>query len=272
VSQSTIGVFGGSGLYRFLDDEGSVEQVVVDTPYGAPSAVVSLGQLGAHRVAFLPRHGTAHDVPPHRINFRANVWALRSLGVERIVAPCATGSLRVDFRPGDLVVCDQLIDRTTGRAATYFDGPEVQHVSFADPYCPTLRHTLAEHATEIAATVHREGTVVVIDGPRFSTRAESRGYRSAGGDLVNMTQQPEAVLARELGICYASIAVVTDYDAGLDDDPTLAPVQQHEVLARFEATLPVLREVLRATIVALPPERRCGCAGVPAPIRAEPAR
>src|SRR5207253_3210377 len=154
-------------------------------------------------------HGRHHHLPPHRINYRANLWAFRSLGVERILGPCASGSLRADIGPGDLVVCDQLIDHTSARAATFFDGPEVNHVSFAEPYCDQLRSALCEAGRAEGAPVRDGGTVVVIEGPRFSTRAESRWFRSAGGDIVNMTQHPEAVLARELGICYAALAIVT---------------------------------------------------------------
>jgi 5'-methylthioadenosine phosphorylase len=256
VDRTTIGVFGGSGLYRFLD---AVEHLDIDTPYGRPSAPVAIGMVGGERVAFLPRHGLDHELPPHRINYRANLWAFRELGVERILAPCASGSLRLEVRPGDLVVCDQLVDRTSGRAATFFDGPLVTHVSFADPYCDELRHTVIACGRELRMRLHEEGTVVVIEGPRFSTRAESRWFRSAGWDVVNMTQHPEAVLARELGICYSAVAVVTDYDSGLDDLPDVRPVRQDEVFALFEANLPALRRLLEAAIRAIPRERACAC-------------
>jgi 5'-methylthioadenosine phosphorylase len=256
VDETAIGVFGGSGLYRFLDD---VEHLDVDTPYGRPSAPVAIGTIGDRRVAFLPRHGLDHELPPHRINYRANMWAFHALGVQRVLAPCASGSLRVEIAPGDVVVCDQLVDRTSGRASTFFDGPLVQHVSFADPYCDELRHTVADRGRNLGMPLHEHGTVVVIEGPRFSTRAESRWFRSAGWDVVNMTQYPEAVLARELGLCYCAVAVVTDYDSGLDDLPGVEPVRQEEVFARFEANLPALRRLLEATILAVPSERACAC-------------
>jgi 5'-methylthioadenosine phosphorylase len=256
VTERTIGVFGGSGLYRFLDE---VEHLEVETPYGPPSAAIAIGGLHGRRVAFLPRHGSEHHLPPHRINYRANLWAFRSLGVDRILAPCASGSLRADIAPGHLVVCDQLIDRTSGRAGTFFDGPVVNHVSFADPYCEELRAALVAAAHSTNAPVHDRGTVVVVEGPRFSTRAESRWFRAAGGDIVNMTQHPEAALARELGICYAAIAIVTDYDAGLDDLPDAGPVRQDEVFARFEANLPLLRQVLDAAVAVTPVDRSCAC-------------
>ncbi len=192
-----IGVFGGSGLYALLDD---VTEVVVETPYGPPAAPVHIGRLGDRRVAFLPRHGIDHAYPPHRINYRANVWAMRELGVTRLLAPCASGSLQPEIEPGDFVVCDQLVDRTSGRSQTYFDGPGANHVSFADPYCPELRAVAVDAGRAEGITVHETGTVVVIEGPRFSTRAESNWYRSAGWQVINMTQYPEAYLARELGI------------------------------------------------------------------------
>ena len=253
----TIGVFGGSGLRTFLDD---VELVPVDTPYGAPSAAVAIGHVDGRGVAFMPRHGTSHELPPHRINYRANLWAFRSLGVQRVIAPCASGSLQPHVRPGDLVLCDQLVDRTSARRATFFDGPVTNHVSLADPYCDELRETIAGCARPGPLVTHDRGTVVVIEGPRFSTRAESRWFRSAGWDVVNMTQYPEVALARELGICYAAIAIVTDYDSGVDDLPDVRPVQQDQVFATFAENLPVVRRLLEATIAALPQRRSCNCA------------
>ena len=219
--RAAIGVVGGSGLYRFLDD---VETVEVDTPYGAPSDRVALAELAGHRVAFLARHGSRHTLPPHRINYRANLWALGELGVERVLAPCAVGSLRAEHAPGEVVVCDQLVDRTAGRADTYFDGPEVAHLSAADPYCAELRPLAAAAARAAGLTVHEGGTVVVINGPRFSTRAESAHYTAAGWNVINMTQYPEVVLARELGMCYVNLSLVTVYDCGLASSPHVRPV------------------------------------------------
>jgi 5'-methylthioadenosine phosphorylase len=255
-----LGVFGGSGFYSFLDD---ATDVVVDTPFGPPSAPVRVGRLGDIEVAFLPRHGVHHHLPPHRVDYRANVWAMREVGVRRLIGPCAAGSLQPDVKRGDFVVCDQLVDRTSARRDTYYDGPQVHHVAFADPYCPALRAALVAAARAEGVTVHDGGTVVVIQGPRFSTRAESRWFRDAGWQVVNMTQYPEAYLARELGLCYATTALVTDYDAGVEGDPGIEPVTMDEVLRVFDANLERLRSVLfRAlpSIPAVPAAGACACA------------
>ncbi len=256
-----LGVIGGSGLYRLLDD---VEMVDVDTPYGAPSGPIAVGRVdgagGGREVAFLPRHGLDHEWPPHRLNYRANVWALHSLGVQRIVAPCACGSLRAVFKPGDIVICDQYVDATWGRPGTFFDGPVVNHLSAADPYCPDLAAVIAVAATDAGFDVHRRGTVVVIPGPRFATRAESATYRTLGYDVINMTQCPEVALARELGICYSAVALITDYDSGLDDRPGLAAVNQADVFAAFAANVDRLRGALHRVLGDLPPGRSCACA------------
>lgn len=258
-----LAVIGGSGFTALLDD---VETHEVTTPWGDPSGPVTVGTVGEHRVAFLARHGPGHRFPPHRVPFRANLWALRSLGVTRVLGPCAAGSLRPDVHPGDLVVVDQAIDRTWGRPDTFFDGPTVNHVSLADPYCPTLRAALLDAAADGPLPVHDGGTVVVIQGPRFATRAESRLYRQQGATVINMTQMPEAALARELGLCYATAALVTDYDTGVEDDPGVAPVTQAEVFSFFEENLPKLRTVLLRTLEGLTPSRAdaaCGCAAAP---------
>jgi 5'-methylthioadenosine phosphorylase len=257
VTSAEIGVFGGSGFYSFLDD---VTEHRVETPYGAPTAAVHVGTLDDRRVAFLPRHGADHQFPPHRINYRANLWAMRELGVTRILAPCASGSLRPEIAPGDFVVCDQLVDRTSGREHTFYDGPEAYHVAFADPYCPELRAVAVDAGRAEDIPTHDGGTVVVIEGPRFSTRAESHWYRDQGWEVINMTQHPEAVLARELGICYGTIALVTDYDVGVDDDDTVTAVTQEEVFAFFEANVGKVRDLLFRAVGEIPTERACGCA------------
>jgi 5'-methylthioadenosine phosphorylase len=248
-----VGVIGGSGFYAFLDD---VEEVVLDTPYGAPSGPLAIGDVGGRRVAFLPRHGTHHEHPPHKVNYRANLWALRSLGVARVLGPCAVGSLQRHVEPGHVVVLDQLVDRTWGRPDTYFDGPQVVHVSFADPYCPELRSVALSAATDAGFTAHDGGTCVVVQGPRFSTRSESQWFRGQGWEVIGMTQHPEAYLARELGLCYGTIALATDYDVGIEG---VAPVEHAEVLRVFEANLGRLREALLAAIPAIPADRACGC-------------
>lgn len=255
--KADIGVFGGSGFYSFLPN---VEEVWIDTPYGAPSDKVAIAEIGGKKVAFLPRHGKDHRLPPHKINYRANLWAMKELGVKRILGPCAAGSLQPHIKPGDFVFCDQFVNRTWGRADTFFEGPTVAHISAADPYCPQTRQVLMEQADKLGLSYHDKGTVVVVQGPRFSTRAESREFRSHGWEVINMTQYPEAFLARELGICYANISLITDYDAGLEDDPSVEPVSHQEVLKVFQQNLEKLRTLLIATIEALPEEQTCRCA------------
>ena len=247
--RAELGVFGGSGFYAFLDD---VEEVEVETPYGPPSAPVSIGEVHGRRVAFLPRHGRKHQFPAHRVNFRANVWAFKELGVHSVVGPCAAGSLQPHVAPGHFVVCDQLVDRTWGRPDTYFDGPEVNHISFADPYDEGLRAVLVASGRAQGLTVHAEGTVVVVQGPRFSTRAESRWYARQGWDVVNMTQHPEAALCRELDLRYATVALVTDYDAGVEADAGVAPVSQAQVFGFFQENLARVRELLFAALADVP--------------------
>jgi 5'-methylthioadenosine phosphorylase len=253
----TVGVFGGSGFYRFLDD---VEEVTVETPYGPPSAAIRLGEIEGTRLAFLPRHGDNHDLPPHRINYRANVWAMREVGARRIVGPSACGSLKPDLAPGTFVVADQLVDRTRGRADTFYDGPETTHVSAADPYCPGLRETLVEAARELEIPVLDGGTVVVIQGPRFSTRAESRWFAAAGWDVVNMTQYPEAWLARELELCYANVSLVTDYDVGLEGMPDVEPVSAEAAFRVFAENLDRLRALLFRAVPRIGPQPDDICA------------
>jgi len=252
--RDVVGVFGGSGFYSFLDD---VEEVVVDTPYGPPSARIRMGEVEGRPVAFMPRHGDEHTLPPHRINYRANVWAMRHVGVSRILGPSACGSLRADLPPGTFVLCDQFVDRTKGREDTFYDGPQTTHVSSADPYCADLRRVLTEAAREEGIEVAEAGTVVVIQGPRFSTRAESRWFSRAGWDVVNMTQYPEAWLARELELCYAGVLLVTDYDVGIDDIP---PVSADGAFAVFAQNLDRLRALLLRAIPRIGPQPDDSCA------------
>ncbi|GIV00392.1 MAG: purine nucleoside phosphorylase [Actinomycetota bacterium] len=254
MTTAEIGVFGGSGFYAFLEDTETVE---IETPYGAPSAPPVIGEVGERRVAFIPRHGVKHEYPPHRINYRANVWAMKELGVERIIGPCAAGSLRREVALGDFVVCDQLVDRTRSRPHTFYDGPVTTHISFADPYCETMRRVAIETGRALGITMHERGTMVVIEGPRFSTRAESRWFASQGWDTLNMTGYPEAVLARELEMCYVNVSLITDYDVGVEDVP---PVTHEQVIEVFTRNNERLRELLFAMIPALPTERDCACA------------
>ena len=253
----SVGIFGGSGFYSLLDD---VRIEEVETPYGPPSAPISIGSVGGVDVAFLPRHGLKHELPPHKINYRANVWALKELGVNRIIGPCAAGSLQRDVAPGEFVVCDQLVDRTAGRADTFYDGPVTTHVSFADPYCLELRALAIETARSEGISVHERGTVVTIQGPRFSTRAESKWFQDAGWQVINMTQYPEAYLARELEICYVNISLITDYDAGLEGRPDVEPVSVAGVIEVFNRNNARVRDLLLQLIPRIPRERTCICA------------
>jgi 5'-methylthioadenosine phosphorylase len=264
--QAEIGVFGGSGFYSFGDD---VEEVVLDTPFGAPSAPVTLADVGGRRVAFIARHGRDHEYAPARVPARANLWAMRMLGVRQVIGPCAAGSLSPGIHPGDFVVLDQLVDRTWGRPDTFYDAGDAHHVSYADPYCAVVgRHAL--HAGErVGVRMHDTGTVVVVPGPRFSTRAESRWYRSQGWHVVNMTQYPEAYLARELGMHYAGVALVTDYDTGVEHDAGVEPVSQEQVFAFFEENLHRLRALLHDLLPNLPSEPSgCTCADAIGPLHA----
>ncbi|MFJ1704799.1 S-methyl-5'-thioadenosine phosphorylase [Kitasatospora sp. NPDC088346] len=259
--RAELGVIGGSGLYALLDE---VTEITVDTPYGPPSDSLFVGEANGRTVAFLPRHGRGHTLPPHRINYRANLWALRSLGVRQVLGPCAVGGLRPDHGPGTLVVPDQFVDRTSGRVQTYYDGvprpdgtvPEVVHVSMADPYCPDGRRAALAAARAGGWEAVDGGTLVVIEGPRFSTRAESRWYGGMGWSVIGMTGHPEAVLARELGLCYTSLALVTDLDAGVESGEG---VTHAEVLAVFGRNVDRLRTVLFAALEGLPDTRDCVC-------------
>jgi 5'-methylthioadenosine phosphorylase len=249
-----IGVLGGSGLYALLEDARTVE---VETPYGAPSAPVVVGDVGGRSVAFLPRHGRSHEHPPHRVPYRANLWALRSLGVRQVLAPCAVGGLRPELGPGSLVVVDQLVDRTSGRVQTFYDRGAV-HVPFADPYCPAGRAVAVQRARAAGWEVTDGGTLVVVEGPRFSTRAESRWFTAQGWSVVGMTGHPEAVLARELALCYCAVALVTDLDAGVEGGQA---VTHAEVLRVFRDNTARLRELLLDVVTALPVSRDgCACA------------
>jgi 5'-methylthioadenosine phosphorylase len=255
VTTAEIGVFGGSGFYAFLDDP---EEVALDTPYGKPAAPVTVGTIGGRRVAFIPRHGVDHEFPPHRVPYRANVWAMKELGVTRIFGPSAAGSLRRDIPPRTFVVCDQAIDFTKSRENTFYDGPVTTHVSFADPYCPVLRQSIVDAAVEHGIEHRVGGTMAVIEGPRFSTRAESKMFANVGGDVIGMTQFPEVTLAKELALCYANVALVTDYDVGVDG---IAPVSHAEVLKVFGENLDRLRDLLFAAIPTVPTDRDgCDCA------------
>ncbi|MPM68232.1 S-methyl-5'-thioadenosine phosphorylase [bioreactor metagenome] len=228
--KADIGVFGGSGFYSFLPE---VDEIDIDTPYGKPSDKISIASIGDKKVAFLPRHGKNHSYPPHTIPYRANLYAMKMLGVKSIIAPTASGSLKPYIKPGDFVICDDSVDRTWGRKDTYFEGPETKHISGAEPYDAKLRGLATEACKELNIKAHNSGTVVVIQGPRFSTKSESRWFSKMGWDVINMTQYPECILAKELDIPYINIALITDYDAGLEGDEDIKPVTEEEVFRVF---------------------------------------
>lgn len=252
-SRAEIGVIGGSGFYTFLTD---TVEVCLDTPYGPPSAPIVLAEVAGRRVAFVPRHGRDHRYPPHRIPYQANLWALRSLGVRQVLAPSAVGSLTHEHQPGTLVIPDQMVDRTSGRRQTFYDEGGAVHVSFADPYCSAGRQVAVRVADEAGWNPVDGGTLVVIQGPRFSTRAESQWYAAQGWTLVGMTGHPEAVLARELALCYTPLCLVTDLDAGIEEG---SGVTQEEVFKVFADNVERLRGLVADIVTALPTERTCSC-------------
>lgn len=256
MSQPTaeIGIFGGSGFYSFLED---VQHTWIETPYGAPSDRIALAEVAGRKVAFLPRHGADHRYPPAQIPYRANLWAMKQLGVSRIIGPCAAGSLQAHIEPGSFVVCDQFVDRTWGRADTFYEGPVTTHISPADPYCSQLRALVPGIGEELGIPVHPSGTMVVIQGPRFSTRAESAWYQRQGWEVINMSGYPEAILARELEICYVNISLITDYDVGVAG--LAGPVSHEEVLATFKANNDRVKRLILKLIERTPRERACGC-------------
>ena len=253
--RADIGVFGGSGFYSLLEN---AREVTVETPYGAPSDRLAVGEIAGKKVAFLPRHGKAHKYPPQAINYRANLWAMKELGVTRIIGPTACGSLRADVKPGEMVVADQVVDRTTGRKDTFYDGPITTHISFADPYCPQLRPIAVAALKSLDITTHDKGTIVVIQGPLFSTRAESKWFQAAGWEVINMTQYPECYLARELEICYVNISLITDYDVGLEGED-IEPVSHEAVMKIFASNNERVKNAIFKIVEAIPAERTCGC-------------
>lgn len=253
----SIGVFGGTGFYKFFDN---VKEVTVETPYGAPSSSIGIVEIDGKKVAFLPRHGKNHEFPPHKIPYRANLWAMKKLGVERIIAPNACGSLQPHIKIGDFVICDQFVDRTSGRVSTFYDGPITTHISMAEPYCPELREIAIKNLKKLGYSFHPKGTVVVIEGPRFSTISESKWFTSMGWEVINMTQYPEVVLARELEMCFLNISLVTDYDVGLVQEGKVEPVSHEMVIKIFNENLEKLKTLLIEIIKDIPSEReKCKC-------------
>jgi len=248
-----IGIIGGTGFYDQRLLEGSKE-IKVFTPYGKPSDLITIVHFKGKKIAFIPRHGKGHQIPPHSINYRANIWSLKQLGVTRILAPAAVGSLREKLKPGDIVVPDQFIDRTSGRASSFYDGGQVCHISTANPFCQELSEIAIKIGKDLNLSIHKGGTCVIVQGPRFSTKAESELFRSWGADIINMTMVPESVLAREAEICYVSIATITDYDVWKD-----RLVNVDEIIKTSKENVDKIRKLLEAMIPKIPEERNCDC-------------
>jgi len=251
--KAEIGIIGGTGVYdpKFLKN---CEEMKVETPYGLPSDAIIVGELNGRTVAFVPRHGRKHTIRPTDVNFRANIHALKELGVQWILAPSTVGSLREEYKPGDIVFVDQFIDRTTRREESFYTGPKVVHIGVAEPTCPTLRKILAEIADGMKIGYHKTGTYVCIEGPRFSTKAESKMFRGWSADVVGMTLVPECVLAREAEICYASVATVTDYDVWKDH-----PVSAGEIVRTMRANIEKVKQLLMEAVARIPKESECEC-------------
>ncbi|MEM2094800.1 MAG: S-methyl-5'-thioadenosine phosphorylase [Candidatus Bathyarchaeia archaeon] len=248
-----IGIIGGSGIYSpgMLEH---LEEFKMSTPFGSPSDLISVGSLSGRKVAFIPRHGREHQWPPHRVPYRANIWALKELGVKRLISASAVGSLREDYRPSELVLIDQFIDRTKWRDDTFYEGGRVCHISTADPFCPELRGVFIRAANHLGIPMHEKGTYICIQGPRFSTRAESRLFRSWGVDVIGMTLCPEVMLAREAELCYISVTMITDYDVWAEK-----PVSAEEVQRTMAKNIESFTRLIVSAIPQIPTKRSCEC-------------
>ncbi|MFC2056261.1 S-methyl-5'-thioadenosine phosphorylase [Chloroflexota bacterium] len=253
--QAKIGVIGGTGL-EDIEGMTDIEEVDITTPFGKPSDAIIIGKLAGVEIAFLPRHGRGHSISPGELPARANIYALKSLGVEYIIALCSAGSFKKEVEPGHLLIPDQLIDRTRTRVSSFFDEGIVAHIPFADPFCPELSQVLYDSAKEIGASVHPRGTFVVMEGPAFSTRAESRLYRSWGADLIGMTALPEAKLAREAEICYAIIGCVTDYDSWWE---RAEPIKVDVILNTMQQNVDNVKSIIKLAVSRIPEKRDCLC-------------
>ncbi|MDI6806852.1 MAG: S-methyl-5'-thioadenosine phosphorylase [Candidatus Aenigmarchaeota archaeon] len=248
--KAEIGIIGGTGVYEFLKDS---KEIKVYTPFGEPSDLIGIGIFKGRKIAFIPRHGKGHRIPPNKINSRANIWAFKELGVKRIVAPAAVGSLRENIKPGDIVIPNQFIDRTY-RVSSFYEGGKVCHISTADPFCPQLIDVVSKTCKELNFPFHTPATYVCVEGPRFSTRAESKLYREWGADIIGMTLLPECVLAREAEICYVCIGTVTDYDVWAEK-----PVSTEEVIRTLKENINKTRKLLEELLPKIPLERNCKC-------------
>ena len=254
MEKAEIAVIGGSGLYDLFE---KTKQIKIKTPYGYPSDKISIGKITERKVAFLPRHGESHQYPPHMIPYQANLWALKNIGVNCIIAPSAVGSLQPHIKRGDFVICDQFINMTSGRDDTYFNGPKVHHISTAEPYCEELRKITIKMAKKLRLRVHDRGTVVVVQGPRLGTRAESCWFKSLGWEVVNMTQYPEVTLSKELGMCYVNISLVTDYDAW---SPEIVSIK--DVFRIMAENIENFKALIRELIPEMPENRKCQCSKI----------
>lgn len=252
--KAIIGIFGGSGFYSFLGD---VKEYTIETPYGKTSDKIAIGKVAGKNVAFMPRHGKDHSITPGDVNYRANIWAMKQIGCKYLISPCAAGSLQKEVKPGDIVFCDQFVDWTFGRRKdTFFEGPIVTHVSAAETYCPNLRKLAIQSAEKLGLSFHKTGTVVVINGPRFSSKAESKFFTSQGWHVINMTQYPESYLAKEMDMCPLNISLITDYDAGLVSDTE--PVSHGAVMEVFKNNIENLKALLIQIITDFE-EYDCAC-------------
>ena len=248
-----IGIFGGTGIY----DSGLLKEskeITIDTPYGKTSASITIGEFNGRKVAFMPRHGKKHTIPPHLINYKANIWAFKELGVKRIIAPSAVGSLKEEFEPGNFALPTQFIDFTKSRKGTFSEDGRVIHISVADPFCPELQNIILDVANEQQVKIHNDATYVCIEGPRFSTKAESKFFKSTGADIIGMTLVPECQLAREAQICYASISTVTDYDVWAEK-----PVTAKEVMETLSKNVEATKTILTKLIDKIPETKSCAC-------------
>lgn len=259
LQRAEIGIFGGSGFYELFDKKSGTREITVKTPYGAPSDKISIGEMAGRKVAFLPRHGKKHQFAPQSINYRANVWAFKKLGVSRIIAPCAAGSLQPHIKPGDFVICNQYIDRTKHRVDSFYPGPKTVHIGQAEPYCSEMRQIAIKSCKKLGFPCHEKGDVVVMEGPRFSTRAESYWYQKMNWEVINMTQYPEVVLARELEMCYVNISMITDYDAGLIGQKSIKPVAAAAVIEIFAKNIAKIKKIIFEIIKNMPRTPKCRC-------------
>ncbi len=251
-----IGVIGGSGFYSMLKKP---KFTSASNAYGKPSESIALGMVSGKKAAFLSRHSKNHTIPPHKVNYRANIQALADLGTKRIIATSAVGSLKEEYKPGDMLFFDQFVNMTDGRKDTFFDEDLVVHVSAADPYCEQMRRVASAAAKRMGIRHHDKATVVVVNGPRFSTRAESKYYGNQGFDVINMTQYPESILAREKQLCYLGIGFVTDYDVGLEGRPDIKKVSTKEVNENFAKGISTIKELVAEIIKETPEKRTCAC-------------